>query len=288
MLLAGLVFAGCSSDDAPEQNPVEPAKTYYMSVDASKDFNDAASRLNRALTLTYNTLTDKNSLTPSWAVGEKVYVYAHTAYPKFWFEGYLEAKSAGTTTQLNGALSLPGSMDKSTLSSLTEFTLVFPRPSQPGYLDYTGQIGTLEDIAAKYDYAVANVEFTIVEGNHIVAIADNVIFKSQQAIVRFTLKDKANEGATLLNATSFTVTYGSESIELTDIPAATYTTNGDGVLFVALPALTKAEADATAPEDAPSVALTAVVGGNTYSFIQNHFTFQNGKYYEIGVKMTKQ
>jgi len=271
MLLAGLVFAGCSSDDAPEQNPVEPAKTYYMSVDASKDFNDAASRLNRALTLTYNTLTDKNSLTPSWAVGEKVYVYAHTAYPKFWFEGYLEAKSAGTTTQLNGALSLPGSMDKSTLSSLTEFTLVFPRPSQPGNLDYTEQIGTLEDIAAKYDYAMAeNVEFTIVEGNHIVAIADNVIFKSQQAIVKFTLKDKADEGATLLNATSLEVSVGSDTYTITP-------TSATSEIYVAIPGF-----------DDLTLTLTATVGDDTYQFSRDPVTFQNGKYYEIGVKMTKQ
>ena len=270
MLLAGLVFAGCSSDDAPEQNPVEPAKTYYMSVDASKDFNDAASRLNRALTLTYNTLTDKNSLTPSWAVGEKVYVYAHTAYPKFWFEGYLEAKSAGTTTQLNGALSLPGSMDKSTLSSLTEFTLVFPRPSQPGNLDYTEQIGTLEDIAAKYDYAVANVEFTIVEGNHIVAIADNVIFKSQQAIVKFTLKDKADEGATLLNATSLEVSVGSDTYTITPASATSE-------IYVAIPGFST-----------KNVTLTATVGGNTYTYEKASVSFLNGKYYEIGVKMTKQ
>ncbi len=287
-VLAGLLLVACSSDDTPEQNRVEPVKTYYMSVDASKDFNDAASRLNRALTLTYNTLTDKNSLTPSWAVGEKVYVYAPAGIPDpFWFNGYLEAKSAGTTTQLNGALSLPWAGEISTyVPEPYMLTLQFPRS---GDLDYTGQVGTLADVAAKYDYAVAeNVQLDI-EGDHIRAVSeDGVKFHSQQAIVKFTLKDKADEGATLLNATSLTVTYNSESIVLTGIPVETYTTNGNGVLFVALPALTKAEADATAPEDAPSVALTAVVGGNTYSFSKEHFTFQNGKYYEIGVKMTKQ
>jgi len=279
-VLAGLLLVACSSDDTPEQNRVAPVKTYYMSIDATKASNDDATHTNRALSLTSHTLT------ASWAIGEKVYVYAPNATPKFWFDGYLEAKSAGTTTQLNGALSLPGGW----VGDIDDYvpkpyslTLQFPRSDD---LDYTGQVGTLADVAAKYDYAVAeNVQFDI-EGDHIHAVSD-VTFHSQQAIVKFTLKDKANEGATLLNATSLTVTYNSESIVLTGIPAETYTTNGDGVLFVALPALTKTEV-----EDpgfvAPSVTLTAVVGGNTYSFIQNHFTFQNGKYYEIGVKMTKQ
>jgi len=62
----------------------------------------------------------------------------------------------------------------------------------------------------------------------------NVVpFVNQQAIVKFTLKEA--DGTTLLNPTALTINYGSGSLELTSIPAATYTTNGNGVLYVAIP-----------------------------------------------------
>jgi hypothetical protein len=282
-VLAGLMLAACSSDDTPEQKSMEPVKepvrTFYMTVDAAKESNDDNARTTRALSL------DGSRLTASWAIGEKVYVYAANGTPyKFWFSGYLEAKSAGTTTQLNGALSLPGTWEGGDISKYVpepyNLTLQFPKA---GLRLYTGQKGTLADVSANYDYAVAeNVTFDI-EGDHIRAVAA-ATFHSQQAIVKFTLKDKA-DGTTLLNPTSFTVAYNSENIVLSEIPAATYTTNGNGVLFVAFPALTKEQmedADVTT-----SVTLTAVVGGKTYSFTKDPYKFQNGKYYEIGVKMTK-
>ena len=67
----------------------------------------------------------------------------------------------------------------------------------------------------------------------------NVVpFVNQQAIVKFTLKDKADE-TTLLNPTVLTINVegdlsGDYPLTLT-IPASTYTTNGNGVLYVALP-----------------------------------------------------
>ena len=99
---------------------------------------------------------------------------------------------------------------------------------------------------------------------------------NQQAIVKFTLKDKA-DGTTLLSPTALTINYGSESLELTSIPAATYTTNGNGVLYVALPEFSG--------ED---VTLTATCSSGTYTYTKSYATFVNGKYYEITVKMTKQ
>lgn len=281
-VLAGLMLAACSSDDTPEQKSMEPVKepvrTFYMTVDAAKESNDDNTRTTRALSL------DGSKLTASWAIGEKVYVYAAYGTPDtFWFSGYLEAKSAGTTTQLNGALSLPDTW-KGSISDHVPYpynlTLQFPKT---GLRLYTGQKGTLADVSANYDYAVAeNVTFDI-EGDHIRAVAA-ATFHSQQAIVKFTLKDKA-DGTTLLNPTSFTVAYNSENIVLSEIPAATYTTNGNGVLFVAFPALTKEQMEDV--DVTTSVTLTAVVGGKTYSFTKDPYKFQNGKYYEIGVKMTK-
>ena len=93
--------------------------------------------------------------------------------------------------------------------------------------------------------------------------------------MKFTLKDKA-DGTTLLSQTALTITYGSKNISLT-IPKATYTTNGNGVLYVAIPG-----------DSEQNITLSATCSDGTYTYNKSSVTFQNGKYYDITVKMTKQ
>jgi hypothetical protein len=268
------MLTACSSDDnVPEQAP----KTYLMTVDATKGVNEAASpAYRRALNLSGSTLS------ASWGMSEHVYVQITALDTKeYWFNGSLQPQSAGVTTQLSGALSVPDGWAYSTIESAKDngvfelpiyMLLQFPRP---GDLDYTGQVGTIDDIAAKYDYATATASINGINGNVITA-ASSVTFDSQQAIVKFTLKDKA-DGTTLLNPTALTINYGSRSLELTSIPAATYTTNGNGVLYVAIPGFS-----------GQNVTLTATCSSGTYNYTKSNVTFTNGKYYEITVKMTKQ
>lgn len=272
LLVVGLALAACSSDDTDDPNKQEPIKTYYISVDASKGVNEAFSRADtRALTLSGSTLT------ATWATNEHVYVQGTLASNsgKFWFEGSIQPQSAGASTLLNGTVTLPSGWS-GTISSLIGdhpyFTLQFPRSGDPSY---AGQKGALANIAANYDYAIAtNVMFDI-DGDHITG-TNSASFVNQQAIVKFTLIDKANE-STKLSPTALTVQYGVESVLLTSIPNDTYTTNGDGVLFVAIPGFST-----------QIVTLTATVGSDTYTYTKSNVTFQNGKYYEITVKMTKQ
>ena len=265
LLLAGLALTACSSDDSNTE-PVR--RTYTMTIDATKGANEASVRGDtRALTL------DGSILNASWATSEHVYVQGKLLSDKslFWFEGSIQPQYAGTTTKLNGTISLPTgwviSIDKA-IGTPHFLTLQFPRS---GALDYTGQIGTLADIAAKYDYAIAeDVEVEVKEGQ--VRGVASATFVNQQAIVRFTLLDKA-DGTTLLNPTALTIEYGEESLSLT-IPADTYTTNGAGVIYVAIPGFSGKE-----------VTLTAKVGDDTYTFTKSGITFENGEYYEINVKM---
>lgn len=140
-------------------------------------------------------------------------------------------------------------------------------------MDYSGQIGTLADIAANYDYAKADNVRVDIEADKVVGV-ESATFVNQQAIVKFTLLDKA-DGTTLLNPTALTIQYGGESLSLT-IPADTYTTNGAGVIYVAIPGFSSKE-----------VTLTAKVGDDTYTFTKSGITFENGEYYEIIVKMKK-
>ena len=274
LMIIGLALTACSSDDnVVEQKTLEPGKTYYLTVDATKG-SDATTR---ALTLSGSTLN------ASWATSEHVYVQISLTNPqKYWFNGSIQPQSAGATTQLSGALSVPtgwkyqtieGAKQDGVFALPLELYLQFPRT---GNLDYTGQVGTIDDIAAKYDYATATAHVTELDDNHITA-SSSVTFENQQAIVKFTLTDKA-DGTTKLSPTALTVDYGLGSISLTDIPAATYTTNGNGVLYVAIPGFS-----------GQNVTLTATCSSGTYTYTSSSAkTFINGKYYEISVKMTKQ
>lgn len=267
LLTAGLALTACSSDDS---NTEQVYRTYTMTIDATKGANEAASRAyTRALTL------DGSTLNASWATSEKVYVQGKLLSDEsyFWFEGSIQPQYAGTTTRLNGTISLPKgwviSIDEA-IGTPHKVNLQFPRPD---VLDYTGQIGTLADIAAKYDYARAeNVQVNI-EADKVVGVSP-VTFVNLQAIVKFTLKDKA-DGTTLLSPTDLTIGYGGESLSMS-IPATTYTTNGNGVLYVAIPGFSN-----------QTLTLTATVGSDTYTFTKSGITFVNGKYYEITVKMKK-
>ena len=271
LLMAGLALTACSSDDNSTE-PLAP-KTYYMTVDASKAVNEAFSRVStRALSL------DGSTLNATWATMEHVYVQGKKVSDGsyFLFDGSLQPQSAGTTTQLNGVISLPGSFSISideAIGTPHTLNLQFPRPY---VLDYTGQIGTLADIAAKYDYAKAEGVRVDIKADKVVGVAP-VTFVNQQAIVKFTLRDKT-DATKLLNPTALTIQYGDEEspsfLYLTSIPAATYTTNGNGVLFVAIPGFSEKK-----------VILTATVGGNTYTFTNSNVSFVNGEYYELNVKM---
>ena len=246
LLLAGLALTACSSDDSNTE-PVR--RTYTMTIDATKGANEASVRGDtRALTL------DGSILNASWATSEHVYVQGKLLSDKslFWFEGSIQPQYAGTTTKLNGTISLPTgwviSIDEA-IGKPHKLTLQFPRS---GARDYTGQIGTLADIAAKYDYAIAeDVEVEVKEG--LVRGVASATFVNQQLNIQ----------------------YGGESLSLT-IPADTYTTNGAGVIYVAIPGFSSKE-----------VTLTAKVGDDTYTFTKSGITFENGEYYEINVKMKK-
>ena len=256
LLIAGAAMTACSSsdDNIANEQPVNPAaQKYIMTVNALKGDGDAT----RALTL------DGSTLNASWATTENVYVKKGTN----WVTGSLQPQTAGATANLTGVLS------GTVIAAGDGLTLQFPKKSA---ITFEGQKGTIADIEANYDYATANVTVASVANGQI-SVDGTTTFQNHQAIIKFTLLDKA-DGTTKLDPSAFTISDGTNMVELTDIPDATYTTNGAGVLYVAFPATNSAE----------TVTLTATVGSDTYTYTTSSTkTFTNGKYYAITVKMTK-
>lgn len=258
LLMAGAAVTSCSSDNEMDSPKAPAGKTYTMTVQATKG-GDA---MTRALELGEGGKT----LNATWATTENVYVKKDDT----WATGSLKPQTAGANTTLKGTLS------GVTFKVDDVLTLQFPKS---GDITYAGQKGTLADIAANFDWAIAeNVWVTSVDGDGNIDTGESAIeFDHRQAIVRFTLKN--SDGTALpSNPTAFTMTDGTSTVELTNIPAETYTTNGAGVLYVAFPA-SNGDADIT---------LTATVGTDTYTCTASSKTFNIGNFYRVTAKMTKQ
>lgn len=250
-----LIFSGCKKENNDPQEPAQ-VQTYKMSIQASKGTDSQANGPRRVLSL------DGNTLNATWKAGEQVTVYNETQSADL--TGHLEAQTSGANVQLEGTLTgTVDAGDKLTLKYLSA--------------NYTGQDGTLDYISENCDYAVAeDVEVEAVDGSTIYTTG-TADFVNQQAIVKFTLKDAADH-TTLLSPTALTFNDGTADIAtLTTIPDATYTTNGAGVLFVAVPGFENKD-----------ITLTATVGSDTYTFNKANTTLSNGQYYILTVEMTKQ
>lgn len=176
-----LAAASCQKEMelAPEVTaPEEPAvKEYTLNVNASKGEDT------KALSL------DEKTLNVKWADTDQVSVFAEN-----WGDtplGTLTAAASETaSTTLTGSVTGAAINDK--------LNLLFPRAEW----NYTGQKGILlgdeNSIEKKYDYATAQVTVSDVEGTTITT--DPATLESQQAIVKFYLKNKATSAP--LNVTT--------------------------------------------------------------------------------------
>ena len=283
LLMAGAAFTACSSDDSSIEQPANPVgeKTYTLTINASKGANAST----RALKL-----ETSGALTAYWENGDVLTVF--NVKKNAALTGSLTAKNAnGGTATFSGALT--GTIEKDDV-----LTLSYHQPT--GMSDYSAQAGTLASAAAR-DYAIAQVTVASVEDGNITT-TDDASFQTQTAMLKLTLEDGDNNK---LNATQLKV---SATITISPMPAmtedlatfnltdATYTANGDGILYFALPdQATVAAALATKIQvmvpsvttDAVKTALdnatltyTATVGDDTYTATKtNGYPFAAGTYY---------
>jgi hypothetical protein len=248
LLLTGIVFAGCSSSDAPIEQPINPTGKYTMTVNASKGDNATT----RALSI-----DGEGKLIASWATTEDVYVKKGDS----WLSGSLKPQAAGESSVLKGEIS------GAAIAASDVLSLQFPRTT----IDYTGQVGTLDNIAVNYDYATATTTVSSVSGNTFTS--SDASFANQQAIVKFTLQnaygetlavDKLTVSATGLK-TSDTAT---GNIVITPASAT-------DVIYAALSGITDEK-----------VTLTATKGSDTYALTTpSTVSFTDGNYYTITAKL---
>ena len=254
LIASAAVFTACSSDDnITSELPANPTGKYTMTINASKG-GDATTR---ALTPGRNDADTKNVLNATWATTENVYVKKEST----WATGSLQPEADGATATLKGSLS------DIEINASDVLTLQFPNS---GTISYAGQVGTLEDIAANFDYATATVTVADVSATgNIIPEEATTTFTNQQAIVKFTLIDKA-DGSTSLSATQLVINDGTTDYTITPASATSE-------IYAAIPGFT-----------GQTVTLTATVGDDTYTYEKTDVSFTNGQYYEITVKMTKQ
>lgn len=255
LLVAGIAMTGCNNKDNNDPDQPKQVKTYQMRVSASLGGeNGAANGPRKALGL------EGSTLRASWDGSERVSVYNVTKDAAF--EGYLapDGFSTGTTVNIEG--NLTGVVEE---NDELRFELCAP--------NYTGQEGTLAYIAANCDYATATGTADLGrDPEKIYVHGTKLDFVSQQCIMKLTLSD----GSSALSPTAMTINDGTSDIATLAIPAATYTTNGAGIVFVAIPAVSS-----------KALTFTATCGGDTYTFTSPVISLTNGKYYAQSIVMSE-
>ena len=180
MMAAALV--ACTREEQPRtETPDQPQSpvTYTLSIQASKGQDT------RALVLNGNTLN------ATWGGSEQVLVYAN---------GNPDQVIATLTPDPNGQTGSASCMLVGDFSQLPGRGDVLTLKLNSN--NYSDQRGTLAYIADNCDYAVATLHVTGVDNGQILSSEGGAEFESQQAIVKFSLK---NDAGTAINPTSLTV-----------------------------------------------------------------------------------
>ena len=279
IILMTAALAACT--DVNQVEPIEEPdapKTYTLTINATKGEDIAT----KALSIGRNAADTKNVLNATWGENDEVSVYNKTKGVAL--TGKLKANEPGSAgATLTGELT--GTIQKDDV-----IYLLFPNTTA----SFEGQDGTLSTIATNYDYCYGKAKVTAVNGNNISAVdytteSAPVNFTNCQAIVKFTLLNKANDEP--INATSLTISAKTATVN-TLIKSLDLTTDSPVPVFGDLtinpsPAANEIYA-ALSGINGSDITLTASDGTDTYTFEKSNVTFTNGKYYEITVKMTKQ
>lgn len=179
-LLGAMACVSCqeSFEIEEKQQPVEPAKKWTLTVQATKGVETKALKLE-----------SNDELKAYWADGEKVAVFSESGYV-----GVLTARADPSNNQK--ATLTAESSALSGISNGSTLTLLFPGREDQLW-NYAGQDGSSPveggTLATRYDYAMATVTAKV-EGSTITTTTAQ--FVNQQNIFRFGFKKKADNSGT--------------------------------------------------------------------------------------------
>ena len=272
--VALVAFAACSSSDesiAEEPTPAQPANgKYTLTVQASK--GDGA--MTRALGLS----NDGTTLNATWAEGEKVYVYpAEEKGDGIYGQGSPSPICELEATNVSGGnCTLTGNIDPTKIGESRKLFLQYRGSSSEGL---GTQDGTLQTIANYFDRAYAVVTVSNIGTSTVTT--DDATFVNQQAIVKFTLKDKSDQAITPTSVTIKVTAGNSASSPITlEGNGLSSTYESDGGFYFAF-------SQNTADSFSGDITINATTVGGDYIYEKESVTFEPGKYYAITVKMSK-
>lgn len=250
MTAAILVLTACSNDLVREHSL--PNNGCVLTLEAHKGRAGADTRgLKQA--------DETSSIEAIWSEGDRVTVLSADGLQV----GTMVPLTTGSaTTKLKAELHTPVSIGDN-------LTLMLPRTKR----DYTGQKGTLADIAAKYDYATDVV--TVVYADETFVSATDANFANQQAIVKFNLRE--TDGVTPVKASKLTVsatglkTDDSHTGDITIIPET-----ATSEIYAALSGISGQEVTLSATTDAYTYTCTTT----------SPKSFEDSKYYYVKANMT--
>lgn len=282
LLIASAAFTACSNEDGAvigeQPAATQTPQVYTLTLQAA----NATGAQHRALELNGTKLVAK------WAAGDELKVRnINSSYELL--GGTLTASNVsadGKTCTFSGTLT-------GTIAVGNQLALFYHAPSGT-------QDGTLESAAA-HDQAVANVTVASVDAGNITISESEASFNTTTAVLKLTLKDGSTNA---LNATSLKISVDGAEFFTASPTAATYTANGDGVLYFAVPPqddvvmeiareksgglLTSELIETwTTNLNTHDVTFTATVGSDTYIATKTGYKLAAGKYYATELTMAK-
>ena len=282
LLIASAAFTACSNEDGAvigeQPAATQTPQVYTLTLQAA----NATGAQHRALEL------DGTKLVAKWAAGDELTVIKVFPSPQD-LGGTLTASNVsadGKTCTFSGTLTGDIAVDD-------QLALHYHAISGT-------QDGTLESAAAN-DQANAIVTVASVDEGNITISESKASFNTTTAVLKLTLKDGS---ANALNATSLKMTVDGVDIFTASPTAATYTTNGNGVLYFAVPeqfdaaAIIAQEKSGGSPTpmlidtwmtnlNTYDVTFTATVGSDTYTATKTGYKLARGKYYATELTMAE-
>lgn len=205
-----------------------------------------------------------SSLTATWAVNEQVALIYNDGTAR---------KDVMKVSKVEGGVAYITGTITGTPADNTDVIVIYPATAADGTtgnilsdLLKDDQVGTLADIAAKYDVRKGEGKLAI---GATATFKSNISLTNQYAIFKFTVR--ATDGTTPINVKPLVITIN--AVDYTITPAT-----ATDVLYVALPAIsTKA------------VSFTATDGSSVKHYCSKpSITFSAGNYYQTTLKMSSQ